>query len=298
MICRNCGAKLNDGARFCAKCGQKVENVPQGTGMNTPPNTGMNTSSNMYYGQPVNSGNYNQNKPKKKHTALIALAIVLAGIFLLIGIVFISAIVSAVLSYDDDKTAGQSEGVALQEDPYYDDVVRCMQGSWYIWEEDGTWYSFDIDGTNFSEYIHFPNFRNQSYYYSGYIEMTDKKGELTFLEKYDDYNRVRETIYYKYDENTDSIELTHEGYKLERNDVRGRIRELIQGEWRGTSSGNFIFNGTRYTMDNYSGEFLIFPDGILTLATRTNKVLTVNYEYDADTDSIVLTYEGNVLEKE
>lgn len=301
MICRNCGTNLSDGARFCAKCGQKVENVAQGTGMNTAPNKGMSTSSNMYYGQPVNNGNYNQNKPKRKHTALIAISIVLAGFFLLIGIVFIGAISSIVLSNDNNRDAGQSEA----ENPYYDDVIRCMQGEWHVWEKDGTRRTFYIDGTRVTEYIHYHILGKDSQV-DGDIETTDRKGELEIVNN----NRIVENLYYKYDENADSIELTCDGNILGRNDVYRRIGELIQGDWNDFNSNKkdgskhyFTFENNKYILKNssngiiYSGKVEINPDGKLILSTSKDNVLTIYYKYDENKDSIVLTFEGNVLEK-
>lgn len=298
MFCRNCGTNLSDGARFCSKCGQKVEYVAQGAGMNTSSNIGINTSSNMYNDRPVNSGNYNQNKPKKKHTALIAIAIVLGGIFLLIGIVFISAVF---LSKGDDKDAGQSEA----EDPYYDDVIRCIQGDWYVWEKDGTRRAFCIDGTRVTEYMHFDILGEDSQV-NGDIETTDRKGELKIV----DNNCIVENLYYTYDENTDSIELTCNGNILKRNDVYGRIGELIQGDWNDFNSIEegglkhyFTFVDNEFILEfssgySDSGKVEINPDGKLILSTSYADVLTIYYEYDENTDSIVLTFEGNVLEKE
>ena len=284
MICRSCGAKLNDGARFCANCGQQIENAAQSTEINTPPH--------KINGQPVNSGNYNQNKPKKKPTALIVLAIAAAGILFLIGIFFVRAV----------RDAGQSGSLALQKDPYYDDVVRCMQGGWYVWEKDGTQRSIFIDRTHFTEYIHYDGLGATSQVY-GDIETTDRKGELRIVEN----NRLREILYYTYDENTDSIELTCNGYTLGRNDVYGRIKELIQGQWIETDEkGNHYtlkINGTEFSLrvnmgTIYAGKVAIKQRGEINLLNADDTVLaTIKYNYDEDTDSIVLTDGDSVFEK-
>lgn len=313
MICRNCGAKLNDGARFCAKCGQKVENMVQGTGMSTPPNTGMNTPPNTYYGQPVNSGNYNQNKPKKKHIALIAVAIVLAGIFLLIGIVFISAISSVVLSSGDDKDAGQSEA----EDPYYDDVVQSIQGDWYIWGKDKAWWHFSIEGTSYELYTQDLSTMATAQV-QGRIEPIEQTssilddveqacfcGELKFV----DSSGTEKIIRYTYPHLVSgSTKLEWDGFRLERNDVYGRIKELIQGQWLETDEdgNNYVlriedtgFNLLVNLDTIYGGKVSIKGYGIINLCVGDDDIVlaTLHYEYDENTDSIVLKDGENVLEK-
>lgn len=274
MICNNCGVKLNDGVRFCANCGQKIENAVQGTRVNTPSYT--------YGSQPVNSGG----KPKKKHTVLIVSAIAAAGILFLIGIFFVRAVIET----------GQSGSQALQEDPYYDDVVRLMQGHWYVWEDNGTRRSFTIDGTQFREYSAVGQI-------DGDIKTTSRKGELMVVEN----NYVKEKLYYTYDENTDSIELTCNGYTLGRNDVYGRIKELIQGQWLETDErGNYYtlkIKDTEFSLrvnkdTIYNGKVEIKQRGIINLLNADDTVLaTIRYSYDEDTDSIVLIDGDNLLEK-
>ena len=58
MYCSNCGKEINDAAGFCPYCGQKSENMVQGAGGSTT------------------------KKPKKKHTALNVVCIVLGSIVL------------------------------------------------------------------------------------------------------------------------------------------------------------------------------------------------------------------------
>lgn len=308
MFCRNCGTNLSDGARFCSKCGQKVEYVAQGAGMNTSPNIGINTSSNMYNGQPVNSGNYNQNKPKKKHTALIAVAIVLGGIFLLLGIVFISA----ALSKGDDKDAGQSEA----EDPYYDDVIQSIQGDWYIREKDGLWYHFIIEGTSYEIYT-LDISTMATAQVQGHIEAIEQTSipddvELAYFcgkLKFVDSSGTDKIIRYTYPHLVSgSTELEWDGSRLERNDVYGRVKDLMQGQWIWTDEdGNhysLIIEDTRFNLlvnldTIYAGKVIMHGGGIIHLCVDDDDIvlLTLHYEYDENTDSIVLKNGDNVLEK-
>lgn len=302
MFCRNCGTNLSDGAQFCAKCGQKVENVAQGTGRNT--------SSNTHYSRPVNSGNYNQNKPKRIPIALIAVAIVLAVIFLLIGIGFISAI----LLQGNGKAAGQSE----TEDIYYEDVVQSIQGDWYIL--DSTWWHFSIEGTSYELYTQDLTTmettrvqgRIEPYEHTDPTFDDDEPGMAFGKLKFVDSSGTEKIIKYTYPHlMSGSTELKWDGLRLERNDVYGRIKELIQGQWymtdaygshfylmiEDTEFSLVVFQGSTSSA-SYGGKLRIENGGEIRLLNDDNTIfVTIYYEYDENTDSIVLKDGETVLEK-
>lgn len=304
MYCSNCGKEISDTASFCLNCGQKIENRVQDTG----------TMSGAYCGEPVNRGNCNQNKPKRKYTALVVGAIALVGILLLVWIVLKPAGQSE--DADQSKGAGQTESAAEQVDPYYDDAVRCMQGTWYGFKANGEECRFRIEGTDCTmienlspEVVNMVGTRTLTL--DGYLKTTDIKGELQFW-----FNgEVSDTIFYTYDKNTNSIELTYNGYKLGREDEYNSIKQLIQGtwndlDWRNGSKGGhcFVFENSEFEMGvyesdrhflTYAGQFGINFDGKIVLFDDYGDVVyTVFYKYDESKGSIELSYEGNVLEKQ
>ena len=87
MFCENCGAKLDDTAKFCPYCGTKVNrfepNNSQGSEQNQRPSS--NEPSNPYY--PNNSEGYIpmpinvNNAPSKKSKAAAALFAFFLGVF-------------------------------------------------------------------------------------------------------------------------------------------------------------------------------------------------------------------------
>lgn len=209
---------------------------------------------------------------------------------------------------EEDGTHKDEDIIA---DVYYDDVVRCMQGDWYTWEESGARTQFSIDGTRVTvdDYIP-PNLYNSTSNYVTYgkIKTTDSKGELNIV---DNDRYLVKSIYYKYDENTDSLELTCNGIVLERNDTYANIKNLIQGNWEMENNDkkyHFTFENTEFvlrctydsdTLFQYTGEVEINRKGKLILSCSEADNITINYEYDENTDSIILTTsKGDALEKQ
>lgn len=291
MFCPNCGSQIPEGAKFCPKCGGTLRNV--GTGNPAP--TGV---------QPADEGKKEKN-PRKRGRIIWALV---AGIVAFIAVI-------TIVGKKPKETDHQSQNINVDSvadpyavEPYYDDVLRCIQGDWYIWEKDGTRRHFVFDGEELSEHIQLPpsspaiNYTGtSSYTLDGHIKM-DRRGELKLSDE-------TEIIYYKYDEKTDSIILTCDGIVLEREDVYGSIMDLIQGFWvaeeyseeyydvkKGINFENTKF-GAALSGEWFDGEVEISPDGKLILTSDYHRDEIIYYEYDENAHSITLTFDGNVLER-
>lgn len=296
MYCSNCGKETNDAASFCPYCGQKNENMVQGAGGNIP------------------------KKPKKKHTALDVVCIVLGCIILGCVILF------AVFAFIGTLLSG-GQAADSKEDTYFDAVIESVQGDWYLWAEDDEYWHFSIAGTDYELFIQNPKTLEITEF-SGHIEpvertySVDKKlayisGELKFID-----SDAERKIHYTYPNGVSgSTELEHYSNslgdeKMKRDDYFGRIRELLQGEWTWTATGE---NGTEYYLtlnveedNNY--ELLILTDtqnkvyaGKMSLYRHGGRIylcddedivlLELWFKYDEDTDSITLSDGEITLEK-
>lgn len=306
MYCSNCGKEMSDTASFCPYCGQKAENRIQDSKGSTPLRT--------YEGQPLNSGTDNQTKKaKKKHSPLI----VFMGILFIIAAFFLMRPRNAGDSEDagQSKGASQPESTAVQADPYYDDVVRCIQGTWYGFTENGEACSFHIKGTDCRMIKNLsPETASmvgrKKLTLDGYLKTTDIKGELQFWFS----GEVSDNLYYTYDENTDSIELTYNGYKLGKQDEYNNIVQHLQGSWNDANWRNKVSDGYYFEFEDndflmsvygeggirqYRGQFGISFDGIILLFSDASDTdFSVYYVYYESTDSIELIYKGNILEKQ
>lgn len=298
MYCSNCGKKINDAASFCPYCGQKSENMVQGAGGSTP------------------------KKPKKKHTALDVVCIVLGSIVLGCVILFaVFAFIGMLLS------GGQASDSGSGKDTYFDAVIESVQGDWYLWAEDDKYWHFSIEGTDYELFIQDTKTLEITEF-SGHIEpvertnSVDKKsayisGELNFID-----SDAEKKIRYTYPNGVSgSTELKYESNNLgaanmRRNDYFGRPRELLQGQWTWTAIGE---NGTEYYLtlkveeDNnylllisdgtkfktYAGKMsLHYYGGRISLCDDEDIVLLeLWYKYDEDTDSITLMDGEIELEK-
>ena len=190
MFCRNCGNSINDSAAFCPFCGSPVAaKMPQQI-QNSPQPTARPTLQLMENGKESNKGLW------------ITLAVAAVIVIVLIATNLIP------------RRLGKN-------DPNYSDIVRCLQGRWYV--DDNVYFSFD--GQEFREYREATE--EEKYYYSLMAGETISKlyspgkykiyneGELTLI--YEDEKQEDKYIFYKYDENDDSITLTYRGYALEKN---------------------------------------------------------------------------------
>lgn len=87
MYCKNCGNKLEEGARFCNNCGTPVEmNTPNINEINTNTNTNINTNTNPNMN--INP-NVSTNKDKKKSTiwiiGIIGFMVIVLGVIMIKG---------------------------------------------------------------------------------------------------------------------------------------------------------------------------------------------------------------------
>lgn len=298
MYCSNCGKEINDAAGFCPYCGQKSENMVQGAGGNTP------------------------KKPKKKHTALDVVCIVLGSIVLGCVILFaVFAFIGMLLS------GGQASDSGSGKDTYFDAVIESVQGDWYLWADDDAYWHFSIAGTDYELFIQNPKTLEITEV-SGHIEpvertnSVDKKsayisGWLNFID-----SDAEKKIRYTYPNGVSgSTELKYESTnlgdeKMKRNDYFGRIRELLQGQWTWTAMGE---KGTEYYLtlkveeDNnyqllisdgtefktYAGEMSLHCHGgrIYLCDDEDIVLLELRFQYDEDTDSITLRDGEIELEK-
>lgn len=298
MYCSNCGKEINDAASFCPYCGQKSENMVQGAGGSTP------------------------KKPKKKHTALDVVCIVLGSIVLGCVILFaVFAFIGMLLS------GGQASDSGSGKDTYFDAAIESVQGDWYLWADDDAYWHFSIAGTDYKLFIQNPKTLEITEV-SGRIEpvertySVDKKsayisGELKFIDS-DAEKKIRYTYPNGVSGSTE-LEYWNSGLgdeKMKRYDYFGRIRELLQGQWTWTATGE---SGTEYYVtlkveedNNYS--LLILTDtqnkvyaGKMSLYRHGGRIylcddedivlLELRFQYDEDTDSITLRDGESELEK-
>ena len=261
MFCEKCGKQLNDGAAFCRYCGNKINNTNEsGNTMNNSipmqpvnttnysasmqPNNMMNSNTPM---QPVNMMNSNIpmqsvnmmnsnipnnfNQPKKKNVIKILIPILA---ILIISVVVFSVFLSdnteaksekshstehSRRNDDDDEIENDDDDVEKNEDvdSNYTDIVRLIQGDWYVEESNGTCHCFTFDGHEYSDYTY--NLDEDVVSMTGARHFTIDgeyqiliKGELELKYNGDD----TDYIYYEYDKDTNSITLTYQGIELSR----------------------------------------------------------------------------------
>lgn len=205
MFCEKCGKPLSEGALFCRYCGSKVS-------LEAANDT---VVENVNRNQSKESKN---NKSKKKRVGLI---------FVVVAILVILAAIFVIPSLVHKKPA---EDVSRNEevDANYADIERLIQGYWYVEEKDGTCHRFAFRGDGYTDYeYNLPDnalYSDTSFHTDGQFEIL-QKGELTLYDTVtsDDgktnIKRHRGSVYYVYDENADSIELTYDGISLSRDEI-------------------------------------------------------------------------------
>ena len=297
MYCKYCGKELIDGASFCPYCGKEI-NAVESTEANTP--------LRAYENQPVNSGiEYMGNQKKKskiKHIALIVAGMVVVCILFL----FIYHVI----------LPGRQTSETASEDTCFDDAIASIQGDWYLWVGGEFWH-FSIEETSYELSIQ-DTHTLENTEVSGHIEDTDQlsvmrdnsiAGTLEFI----DSSSEKAMSFYCSNGEGDSAELKYEGidYRLgDQNMVRydyfGRIMELLQGQWTWTAvesgkeyslnltvDGNscvlLVYDGTTIYPAN-KGTLSLYSYGCINVCDDDDIILyTLDFNYDADSDSIVLS---------
>ena len=176
------------------------------------------------------------------------------------------------------------------------DVLRCMQGEWYYWDDNGFVSSFSIKDHEFEDVEKWN------------IKGSDNSGELILYTKETDsttgktLTKVHGNLYYKYDSASDTVELTYNGNTYKKENDYEKINSLISGDWFRYENGNYLlavtFEDNKAILGTISYDYKIKPNGEIIIFgndKNDNTDYTVNYVYNESTKKVNLTAETGML---
>lgn len=125
MHCRNCGAPLNDGEKFCSHCGNPLEADLSGSQVNSvPPTPPQIPNTGVPYAQPMPQ--VNQMPKKKGSTALLILLIGIAILVIILAIAFLGGAFSGIFRPANGKGNAYIDGPAASKQQT---ILVYMDGS-------------------------------------------------------------------------------------------------------------------------------------------------------------------------
>lgn len=209
MFCRFCGKQIDDSSAFCGFCGKAVWVLPKADGGLTKEGS-------------------EGTLPQKKKTAGKKKGILISvGIVLLALVIFVCCRLAGSMNESKNEKKSADKPVNEEVDSHYSDILRLIQGRWYLGNYDDPDVIITIKGDDCTIYTY--NLPDAAvlltgadhYSQEGRIEITTK-GELTVCERLSTdggktwQDRVYDYIYYKYDKDADSVTLSYEGNTLDR----------------------------------------------------------------------------------
>lgn len=176
------------------------------------------------------------------------------------------------------------------------DVLRCMQGDWYYWDDNGNVSSFSIVDHEFKDISKMSITGSET---SGELILYQN---LTNIKTGHKWKEAEGNLYYKYDSASDTVELTYNGNTYKKENDYEKINSLISGDWYLYDNGFYklavSFEDDKARLGTVSYDYKIKPNGEIIIFgndRNDNTDYTVKYVYNKSTKNVNLTAETGML---